>query len=185
MDSGSANRTRESVQGRNDDASQNLTSTLLSQSSTYSILIQQQSTSHPKHSLSFTSHQAHHNHVPRPHSQPPRTHPALARQAPSVDKYPHPPVPKASSHTYLLASAQVKFWVGYSGSAALHSADRSWIESPSGASAGQFLLAFLTRRVWTFSLMLSRYCGWVEEEVSIWLRVSSLCAPSCHLVVRE
>jgi hypothetical protein len=50
--------------------------------------------------------------------------------------------PFLEGHTYLLAIAWLKDQVNHPGSAALHSADRSWIESPSGASAGQFLLVF-------------------------------------------
>jgi hypothetical protein len=48
--------------------------------------------------------------------------------------------PREEPHTYLLAITELKLSVDYSGSAALYSADRSRIESPSGASAGQFLL---------------------------------------------
>jgi hypothetical protein len=52
-------------------------------------------------------------------------------------------------HTYLLAIVELKLSTDHFGFAALHSADESKIESPSGASAGQFLLDCL----WRFSLM--------------------------------
>jgi hypothetical protein len=70
-----------------------------------------------------------------------------------------------SGHTYLLAITQLKDWVDHSGSAALHSADRSWIESPSGASAGQFLLVYIAVFMLCFFIDAVRESGWVEEEV--------------------
>jgi hypothetical protein len=88
----------------------------------------------------------------------------LARQAHHEHKTTASPVPFSSSHTYLLAIAELKLSVDHSGSAALHSADRSWINSPSGALAGQFLLVFTS--VVHFSLILFA-CEWVEEEIEL------------------
>jgi hypothetical protein len=76
---------------------------------------------------------------------------SLARQV--VELYINPFAHRSpKNYTYLLAITELKLSVDHLGSAALHSADRSWIESPSGASAGQFLLDYIAQCA-TFSLM--------------------------------
>jgi hypothetical protein len=64
-------------------------------------------------------------------------------------------------HTYLLAITELKLSVDHFGFAALHSADKSKIESPSGASAGQFLLDCI---FCIFFVDLRAYGQSVEEE---------------------
>lgn len=59
----------------------------------------------------------------------------------------------------------LKNMVDHPGFPALHSAEESWVESPSGASAGQFLLDALICAI--FSLMSILTDGFEEEDVEV------------------